>query len=218
MVATSKVIAVDGPAAAGKGTVARRLASHLGFAYLDTGLLYRAVGFKIIEAGADPADPSAATAVAQALAPDDLMQPELRRDDVANAASKVAAIPSVRAALLDFQRQFSVAPPDAAAGAVLDGRDVGTIVCPDADIKLFITASLDVRAARRLNELRERGVEAIYSRVFRDMKERDTRDRERAIAPLEPAEDAVVIDTSNLSPDEVFAAVLESGAAKGLFG
>ena len=218
MATLSKVIAVDGPAAAGKGTVARRLAEHLGFAYLDTGLLYRAVGFKVIRAGADPGDSSVATGVAQTLSPDNLVQPGLRGDDVANAASKVAAIPSVRAALLDFQRQFSAAPPNAAAGAVLDGRDVGTIVCPDADLKLFITASLDVRAARRLNELRERGVEAIYSRVFRDMKERDTRDSERAIAPLEPAEDAVVIDTSNLSPDEVFAAVLKSCAAKGPFG
>ena len=204
MSARSTVIAIDGPAAAGKGTLARRLAAHLGYAYLDTGLIYRAVGLKTVQSGADPADTGAATSAARALSPDDLKRPELRGDEAANAASKVAAIPSVRAALLDFQRQFAATPPDGAPGAVLDGRDVGTVVCPDADKKLFVTASLKVRATRRVNELRERGVEAIYSRVLKDMKERDTRDCERDTAPLAPAKNALLIDTSTLNPDEVF--------------
>ncbi len=204
MNARSKVIAIDGPAAAGKGTLARRIAGHLGYAYLDTGLIYRAVGLKTIESGADPANGEAATAAARALSPGDLKRPELRGDEAANAASKVAAIPSVRAALLDFQRRFAATPPEGARGAVLDGRDVGTVVCPAADAKLFVTASLEVRAARRLNELRERGVEAIHSRVLKDMKERDTRDSERDTAPLAPAENALLIDTSTLNPDEVF--------------
>lgn len=208
MNARSKVIAIDGPAAAGKGTLARRIAEHLGYAYLDTGLIYRAVGLKTIGSGAHPTDVEAATAAARALAPEDLKQPELRGDDAANAASKVAAIPSVRAALLDFQRRFAASPPGGAPGAVLDGRDVGTVVCPDADSKLFVTASLEVRAARRLIELRERGVEAIHSRVLKDMKERDTRDSERDTAPLAPAENALLIDTSTLNPDEVFGLAL----------
>lgn len=204
MNARSKIIAIDGPAAAGKGTLARRIAEQLGYAYLDTGLIYRAVGLKTIETGADPADVDAATSAARALSPDDLNRPELRGDEAANAASKVAAIPSVRAALLDFQRHFAASPPNGAPGAVLDGRDVGTVVCPDADRKLFVNASLEVRAARRLKELRDRGVEVIHSRVLRDMKERDTRDSERDAAPLAPAENALLIDTSTLNPDEVF--------------
>ncbi len=204
MNARSTVIAIDGPAAAGKGTLARRIANHLGYAYLDTGLIYRAVGLKTLERGADPADAEAATSAALALAPEDLKRPDLRGDEAANAASKVAAIPSVRAALLDFQRQFAASPPNGAPGAVLDGRDVGTVVCPDADRKLFVNASLEVRAARRVKELRERGVEAIHTRVLKDMKERDTRDSERDAAPLAPAENALLIDTSTLNPDEVF--------------
>lgn len=205
----STVIAIDGPAGAGKGTLARRLARHLGFAYLDTGLLYRAVGRKTLAMGLDPTDVPGATAVARALTPGDLGHPELRRDDVAAAASKVAALPSVRTALLDFQRGFATHPPGGAKGAVLDGRDIGTVVCPNADIKLFVTASVEVRAARRLKELRERGLEAIHSRVLRDMQERDRRDSERAAAPLTPARNACVIDTSELDPDAVFAVALE---------
>jgi len=200
----SNVIAIDGPAAAGKGTLARRIAGYLGYAYLDTGLIYRAVGLKTIERGADPADAEAATAAARELAPEDLKRPDLRADEAANAASKVAAIPSVRAALLDFQRRFAAEPPGGAQGAVLDGRDVGTVVCPDADRKLFVTASLEVRADRRVKELRDRGIEAIHSRVLKDMKERDSRDSERDAAPLAPAENALLIDTSTLNPDEVF--------------
>jgi cytidylate kinase len=202
------VIAIDGPAAAGKGTLARRLAAHLGYAYLDTGLLYRAVAARMLAAGADPADEQAAVAQARALSPGDLARPDLRDDRIAKAASQVAAIDGVRQALLGFQRAFAASPPDGAPGAVLDGRDVGTVVCPDAGVKLFITASLAVRAARRLKELRERGLEAIDTAVLREMRERDARDSERAIAPLRPADDAVVIDTGEVDPDGVLAAAL----------
>jgi cytidylate kinase len=166
MKARSIVIAIDGPAAAGKGTLARRIAEHLGYAYLDTGLIYRAVGLKTIESGADPGDVDAATSAARALGPEDLTRPELRGDEAANAASKVAVLPSVRAALLDFQRRFAASPPGGAPGAVLDGRDVGTVVCPDADWKLFVTASLEVRADRRVKELRERGVRILFGNLL----------------------------------------------------
>jgi CMP/dCMP kinase len=201
------IIAVDGPAAAGKGTLARRLADHLGYGYLDTGTLYRAVGIKTIRAGHDPADAEAAAAVARTLVAEDLERPELRSDEAACAASVVAAQAGVRAALLDFQRRFARHPPGG-RGAVLDGRDIGTVVCPDAPIKLFITASLFVRARRRLRELRDRGAAVIHSTVLRDMKERDARDSERENAPLRPAVDAYVIDTSDLDPDTVLALAL----------
>jgi cytidylate kinase len=214
----ARVIAIDGPAASGKGTLARRLAEHLGYAYLDSGLLYRAVGVRTIEAGGDPSDPAAAVAAARALAVEDLEGGELRGDEAAVAASKVAAIPSVRQALLAFQRDFVADPPGAAPGAVVDGRDIGTVVCPEADAKLFVTASVEVRARRRLKELRERGLEAIHSRVLRDMKERDARDSGRTVAPMEPAEDAYVIDTSDLDPDGVFAAALEAVGARNPLG
>ena len=203
------IIAVDGPAAAGKGTLARRLADHFGLILLDTGLLYRAVGLKTLRGGADPSDREAAAQAAAELDEEDLRDPGLRSDEAANAASKAGAIPEVRAALLDFQRRFAAFPPDDAAGAVLDGRDIGTVVCPDADAKIFVTASIEVRAARRLKELRERGREAIHSRVLRDMQERDRRDSGRDVAPLEPAEDAFVLDTSELDPDAVFAEALK---------
>jgi len=209
------VIAIDGPAAAGKGTLARRLARHFGYAYLDTGLLYRAVGVKMLHAGADPSDAVAATEAAEGLVLEELRPDDLRSDAAANAASRAAAVPEVRRALLAFQRRFAEVPPDGAAGAVLDGRDIGTVVFPDADLKLFITASLEVRAARRLKELRERGLEAIDSRVLREMQERDARDSERAVAPLGPARDAIVIDTSGLEPDAVFTAALAAFQAWG---
>jgi CMP/dCMP kinase len=207
------VIAVDGPAAAGKGTLARRLAEHFGYAYLDTGTLYRAVGIKTIRAGHDPAEPEAATAVARALVPEDLERPDLRSDEAARAASEVAAQAGVREALLDFQREFARRPPGG-CGAVLDGRDIGTVVCPDAHVKLFITASLFVRARRRLRELRDRGAAVIHSTVLRDMKERDARDSEREVAPLRPAVDAYVINTSDLDPDTVLAVALASVRAR----
>ncbi len=206
------IIAIDGPAASGKGTLARRLASHLGLAYLDTGLLYRAVGTMARDRGIDPAGPGIAAA-ARDLTADDLDDPRLRLDDAAEVASLAAALPEVRAALRDFQRDFARNPPDTAsgpaAGAVLDGRDIGTQVCPDADAKLFVTAAVEVRAERRLKELRERGLEAIYGRVLRDMNERDRRDRERDVAPLTPADDAFVLDTSGLDADAAFAKALD---------
>jgi cytidylate kinase len=201
------VIAIDGPAAAGKGTLARRLAEHLGYGYLDTGSLYRAVGIKTMRAGHDPADAEAAMAAARALVAEDLERPDLRSDEAAQAASRVAAQAGVRQVLLDFQRRFAKVPPGG-RGAVLDGRDIGTIVCPDAHVKLFVTASLPVRANRRLRELRDRGAAVIHSTVLRDMKERDARDSERDVAPLRPAVDAYVIDTSDLDPDRVLAVAL----------
>jgi cytidylate kinase len=203
------IIAIDGPAAAGKGTLARRLAEHLGLAYLDTGLIYRAVGKKVMDAGADAEDADAAEAQARALKASDLEADGLRTDEVAQAASKVSAVPGVRAALLDFQRDFAAHPPGGAKGAVLDGRDIGTVVCPDADVKLFVTASTEVRAERRLKELHGRGLEAIYARVLEDMKERDARDSSRAASPLEPATDAHQLDTSTLDADQVFARALQ---------
>lgn len=203
------IIAIDGPAAAGKGTLARRLARHFGLAVLDTGLLYRAVGLKVVRQGDDPSDAAAAAAAAQGLGPGDLEVSDLRGEAVAAAASKVAAIPAVRAALLDFQKNFADHPPGSAKGAVLDGRDIGTVVCPDADAKIFITASVEVRARRRLKELRDRGLEAIPSRVLHDMKERDARDSGRHAAPLVPAKDAFVLDTSDVDAAQAFAAALD---------
>ncbi|MGB0671461.1 MAG: (d)CMP kinase [Rhodospirillales bacterium] len=200
----SKTIAIDGPAAAGKGTLAKRLAAHLGYALLDTGLLYRAVGHRVLAAGADPADADAATREALALKASDLEGDHLRLDETAQAASKVAVVPAVREALLAFQRTFAADPPAGAPGAILDGRDIGTVVCPDAQAKLFVTASVEVRAARRVKELRERGQEVIEARVLQDLKDRDTRDRERATAPLKAADDALNLDTSGLDPDQAF--------------
>ncbi len=202
------IIAIDGPAAAGKGTLARRLAGHFGLAILDTGLLYRAVGMKLVRNGQDTDDHAAATEAAETLTAQDLEADDLRIDAAAAAASKVSAFPAVRAALLEFQRSFAANPPDGAKGAVLDGRDIGTIVCPDADHKLFVTASAEVRAERRFKELRERGLDAIHGRVLADMEERDARDRDRAVSPLEPAEDAYQLDTSDLDAEQVFAAAL----------
>lgn len=202
------IIAIDGPAAAGKGTLARRLAAELGFDYLDTGLIYRAVGMKVVRLRSDPANAAMAEAVARALSPKDLEADDLRSDQAAQAASKVAAIPGVRAALLDFQRAFAANPPGG-KGAVLDGRDIGTVVCPDATVKLFVTASVETRARRRLVELEQRGLPAQWEVVLADMKERDERDSSRSVAPLKPAEDARLLDTSEMDADSAFAAALE---------
>jgi len=204
----SLIIAIDGPAAAGKGTLARRLAAALGFDYLDTGLIYRAVGMKLTRAGLDPNDPAQAEAAAKALNPTELQAADLRGDDAAQAASKVAVIAGVRSALLDFQRAFAGQPPGG-KGAVLDGRDIGTVVCPEAGAKLFITASVEKRAERRLKELQSRGVGAIHSAVLADMRERDERDSTRSAAPLKAATDAFVLDTSDLDADQAFAAALD---------
>ena len=202
------VIAIDGPAAAGKGTLARSLATKLGFDYLDTGLIYRAVGQKIARQGQDPANPVLAEDAAKALAPEDLQAPDLRTDEAAQAASKVAAIPAVRAALLDFQRRFAQTPPGG-KGAVLDGRDIGTVVCPDAQVKIFVTASLEKRAQRRLKELLSKGLDAKEAAVLAEMRERDERDSNRSVAPLIAASDAFVLDTSELDADQVLTWAVE---------
>jgi cytidylate kinase len=207
------VIAVDGPAAAGKGTLARRLAQVLNLAYLDTGLLYRAVGMKTLGSGTDRFDREAAAA-ARSIVLDDLARTDLRSDQAANAASRAAAVPAVREALLGFQRRFAADPPDASAGTILDGRDIGSVVCPDATVKLYITAAAGERAMRRLRELRERGLTAIHSRVLQDLQERDARDAGRNVAPLKPAEDAIVIDSSDLDADAVLAVALQLIEAK----
>ncbi len=190
----SFTVAIDGPAAAGKGTISKAVAAHFGFAHLDTGLLYRAVGAKVIS-GADP------IAAAQALDPVDLEDDSLRTPQVAQAASEVAVIPQVREALVAFQRSFARRD----GGAVLDGRDIGTVICPDADVKLFVTASPDCRAERRFQELSAKGMDITLETVLADVKERDARDRNRAAAPLVPAQDAVLVDTSDLSIDEAIA-------------
>jgi cytidylate kinase len=188
------VIAVDGPAASGKGTLARRLAAHYGLRHLDTGLLYRAVGLLSQAGGRDP------VSVAETLQLADLENPDLRGDAAAQAGSRVAAIPQVREALREVQHRFGATPP----GAVLDGRDIGTIVFPKAPVKLYIDAGPEDRARRRHKELIGRGLDSIYSRVLQDMKERDARDRGRKVAPLTPAKDALVIDSSKLDADAVF--------------
>lgn len=200
----SFVVAIDGPAASGKGTLARRLAERFGLAHLDTGKLYRATALLALDSGADPADPAAAEAAARRVTPALLSDPRLLGETIAAGSSVVAAIPQVRSALLAFQRHFAAHPPPPAKGAVLDGRDIGTAVCPEAAIKLFVTASPEARAARRLKELRQRGAAAIYDRVLQDMKERDARDSRRRVAPLMAAPDAVTIDTTALDPDQVF--------------
>lgn len=204
------IIAVDGPAASGKGTLARRIAAHFGYAYLDTGKIYRAVGNRVLEAGKDPEDPDAALAAAKALQPGELDNPELTSDRAAVAASKVAAMGPVRAVLLDFQQAFATTPPDGAAGAVLDGRDIGTVVCPDAAVKLFVTAGVEERARRRHKELLDNGEASIYSRVLQALKDRDARDSNRSAAPLVAASDAIEIDTTEMGPDEAFASALDS--------
>ena len=193
-------IAVDGPAASGKGTLARRLADHFGLSHLDTGGLYRAVALRVLGQGGDPSDETTGENAAQNLEKRDLEAPNLRAEEVGRAASIVSAHPAVRAALLVYQRTFAATSP----GAVLDGRDIGTVVCPEADAKIYLDASVEARAKRRVKELRLRGVESIESRVLQEMEDRDARDSGRAVAPLRAADDALRIDSTDLSPDEVF--------------
>ena len=202
------VIAIDGPAASGKGTLAARLAAHYGYARLDSGKLYRAAARHLRDMAGDPDDPDAAEAAARRVRADELDDPELAGDDIAVLASRISSYVGVRAALLAFQRDFAATPPKGAVGAVIDGRDIGTVVCPAADIKLFVTAALEIRAERRARELSERLREAdpasIKARVLQDMRERDARDSERAQSPLTRAEDAHLVDTSGLDADQVF--------------
>ncbi len=212
------IIAIDGPAAAGKGTLARRRADRFGLAFLDTGRLYRAVGVKLARSELDASDVETAVALAGEVTTADLDDQELKSEAAANAASRVAAMPEVRAALVDFQRAFALNPPGGAMGAVLDGRDIGTVVCPDADVKLFVTARIEVRAWRRVKELRERGLEAIYDRILHEMKERDARDSERDVSPLVPAEDSFVIDTSDLDAAAALVAAVKYVSSRKLCG
>ncbi|HVM83040.1 MAG TPA: (d)CMP kinase [Candidatus Binatia bacterium] len=198
------VIAIDGPAAAGKGTLAKRLAAHYRLAYLDSGSLYRGVALTLLRQGKSSPDEAAAVAAAQALRPELLADPELRAEATGALASRVAAIPAVRGALLDWQRGFAAHPPAGKEGAVLDGRDIGTVVLPGAKVKLFVTASVEARALRRFKELQGRGEAAIYPTVLEDMRERDARDTARSTAPMKPADDALIIDTSALDADAVF--------------
>lgn len=190
-------VAIDGPAASGKGTISRAVAAHFGFAHLDTGLLYRAVGAKVL-AGMTPED------AAESLEKADLDNETLRSAEVAREASRVAANPAVRAALVDFQRSFALR----AGGAVLDGRDIGTVICPEAQVKLFVVASVEERARRRHAELIAGGSELTYEQVLQDVRERDARDEGRAEAPMRPAEDAVQIDTSDMAIEDAVAAAV----------
>lgn len=200
----SFTVAIDGPAASGKGTIGRAVAAHFGFAHLDTGLLYRAVGQRMLD-GVAPLE------AAQTLRAEDLQGDGLRTAHVAQAASKVASIAQVRAALLDFQHAFA----RRAGGAVLDGRDIGTVICPDAEVKLFVTASDAVRAERRFRELSEKGADVTRAGVLADLRARDARDSERATAPLMAAEDAVELDTSELTIDEAVAKAIAVIEARG---
>ena len=190
-------VAIDGPAAAGKGTIAKAVAAQFGFEYLDTGLLYRATARKVID-GMDP------VAAARALSPHDFQRDGLRTAKVGQMASKIAALPKVRAALIAFQQKFAATD----GGAVLDGRDIGTVICPDAEVKLFITASDQVRASRRHAELAQKGGEMTVADVLADLQVRDARDRDRAVAPLAAAADAVLVDTSGMTVDEAVAVVV----------
>lgn len=199
----SFTIAIDGPAAAGKGTISKAVAAELGLAHLDTGLLYRAVGVKVLEG-------MQAITAAQDLTPEDLQRDDLRGPEAAQAASKVAVIAEVRAALVDFQRAFA----RRAGGAVLDGRDIGTVICPNAEVKIYVTASAEVRAQRRFLELSAKGEAETLEEVLADVKARDERDMNRSEAPLKPAEDAVVIDTSDLAIEEAVARALLEVAAR----
>jgi len=196
-------VAIDGPAAAGKGTISKALAQRFGFAHLDTGLLYRAVGVKLEETGS--ADPDAAAQIARSLTDADLARPDLRSAGAGMAAGRVAALPEVRQALLDFQRSFAARE----GGAVLDGRDIGTVIYPSAEVKLYITASDEARARRRWRELSDRGEEIAFEQVLSDLQARDAGDAARALAPMRRAEDAHLLDTTDLSISDAVAKAAE---------
>jgi cytidylate kinase len=198
------VIAIDGPAASGKGTLARRLAAHFNLPHLDTGLLYRATACALLDEGLPLGDTAAAVAAARGLSLTDFDDAKLRTREMGEAASVVAADPQVRAALIDMQRNFAAR----AEGAVLDGRDIGTVICPDAKVKIFVTAGPETRAQRRALELAARGEEADYAGILADVKKRDERDSKRGAAPLSVADDAFVLDTTDLDIDGAFRAAL----------
>ena len=198
------IIAIDGPAASGKGTVSKKLAAHYRLRHLDTGLLYRAVAKALLDAGHAPNDEARAIAAAKAIDPVHFDEMALKRYEVGEAASVVSAIPGVRAALFNFQQEFAVAPP----GAVLDGRDIGTVICPNAEVKIFVTAAPEVRAGRRANELRGRGETADEKAILADILARDDRDRSRSAAPLVQALDAHLLDTSALDIEGAFEAAV----------
>ncbi len=207
------IIAIDGPAASGKGTLAQRIAGHFGYVWLDTGLLYRAVARDALAAGADLDDAVGSARAAATLDATTLGDPALRTTAIGEAASVVAKHPAVRAALLDFQRGFAQTPP----GAVLDGRDIGTVICPDADVKIFVTADVEVRARRRFEEYVRRGEKVSYEEVLEIIRQRDARDAGRSAAPLQQAPDAVLLDTTNMDIEAAFQAALDiiSGATSG---
>ena len=199
------IIAIDGPAASGKGTIGKRVATHFRLAYLDTGSLYRAIARDTLARGGSPADASAALASAKALDPATLCDPALRGPGLGEAASLVAKHAEVRAALLAYQREFARAPQ----GAVVDGRDIGTVICPDADVKLFVTATPEERARRRYLELKQAGIAVSEQEVLADIRRRDERDKNRAAAPLRKAPDAYLLDTTNLDIDAAFRAAVD---------
>ena len=207
----SIVIAIDGTAACGKGTIAKLLARHYGFAHLDSGALYRLVALGVLDAGGNPSNPADAVASARRIDTSAVNDPRLRSARVGEAASQVAPIPEVRAAILGFQRQFGAQPPDGAPGAVIDGRDIGTVICPNATAKLFIDARPEIRARRRWLELNSQNASPLpdLAAVDAELRARDARDRSRAIAPLRQAEDAVLLDTSDLDIEAAFAKALE---------
>jgi len=198
------IIAIDGPAASGKGTLGKRLAAHYGYPHLDTGLLYRAVAKAMLDAGHSPRDSARAVAAADAIDPARFDEPALKSQAVGEAASVVSAIPGVRTALLALQRNFAKSKP----GAVLDGRDIGTVICPKAEVKIFVTASPQVRARRRTLEFRARGEPVDEAEVLADILRRDERDSARAVAPLKPAPDARLLDTTAMDADAAFRAAL----------
>ncbi len=198
------VIAIDGPAASGKGTLARRLAEYFNLPHLDTGLLYRATACALLDEGLPLDDEEAATAAARGLSLTDFDDARLRSREMGEAASVVAALPQVRAELVDLQRRFAAREE----GAVLDGRDIGTVICPSARVKIFVTASPETRAQRRALELARRGEEVDYPTILADVKRRDARDSARAVAPLKPAADAVTLDTSDLDIEAAFRAAV----------
>ncbi len=217
---THPVIAIDGPAASGKGTLSRLIAKKLNYAHMDTGALYRAVAFEVLEAGGDPENEEDAlkgvNSLTQKIESGDPASPDfvlhnaaLRGDDMAVAASKVASQGEARKRLVTLQRRFARNPGEGYEGAVLDGRDIGTVICPEADVKLYVIADIEVRAERRMKELQSKGIQATSGTVLEDMRARDERDKERKASPLKPAEDAVMVDTSQLSESEVLEKALE---------